>query len=203
MLISQVSEALAGGVRLLQYRNKPANKILALEQASALRKLTAGAGAQLIINDDIELALAVSADGVHLGRDDGRIDGAVVNFDSLRHRALNSRHQNGPFLVGVSCYNEMDSARAAVCAGADYLAFGSFFPSPSKPRAVRAELSLLDAAKHEFSLPLVAIGGITMENTPQLVAAGADAIAVISSLFSADNIRAQAQLFSSLFDHHV
>lgn len=203
LLISQVSEALSGGVRLLQYRNKRADKILALEQASALRNLTVEFAARLIINDDIELALAVSADGVHLGRDDSPIAGTFVNFDLLRRRASNSSPRNARFLVGISCYNDIDSARAAVAAGADYIAFGSFFPSPSKPLATRAELSLIGQAKRELSLPVVAIGGITVENTPQLVAAGADAVAVISSLFGAGNICSQAQLLSSFFADHV
>ena len=202
-LTSQVSEALAGGVRLLQYRNKLADKFLARDQASTLRKLTDDAGALLIINDDIELALTVSADGVHLGRDDGRIDGAFVDIDSLRRRASRTAPRNGHFLVGISCYNEMDAARAAVAAGADYIAFGSFFPSPTKPHAARAELSLIGQAKREFSLPVVAIGGITVENTPQLVAAGADAVAVISSLFDANNIRSRAQILSLLFPDNV
>ncbi len=203
LLASQVSDALAGGVRLLQYRNKQADKVVALEQAWTLRKLTIDAGARLIINDDIELALAVSADGVHLGRDDGLASGAFVNCDSLRQRSSKSSSRRGQFLVGISCYNDMNAARFAVATGADYIAFGSFFPSLSKPHAARAELSLIHDAKREFSLPLVAIGGITVENTPQLVAAGADAVAVISSLFSADSIRSQAQLFSSLFANHV
>lgn len=203
LLISQVSEALSGGVRLLQYRNKRADKILALEQASALRKLTGEFAARLIINDDIELALAVSADGVHLGRDDSSIGRTFVNFDPLRQRASNSSPRNGRFLVGISCYNDMDVARAAVDADADYIAFGSVFPSTTKPLATRAELFLIGQAKRELSLPVVAIGGITVENTPQLIAAGADAVAVISSLFGAGNIRAQAQLLSSLFADHV
>ena len=203
ILTFQVGEALAGGVRLVQYRNKLANKILAREQAFSLRKLTEDAGARLIINDDIELALAVSADGVHLGRDDGRINGAFAGINSLRRRPTQTAPCNRQFLVGISCYNEMDAARTAVAAGADYIAFGSFFPSPTKPHAALAELSLMHRAKREFSVPVVAIGGITVENTPQLVAAGADAVAVISSLFDANNIRSRARIFSSLFAANV
>jgi len=203
LLASQVIEALAGGVRLLQYRNKLANKLLALEQASTLRKLTHDAGARLIINDDIELALAISADGVHLGRDDGRNEGVLVDLNLIRRRASQAAPQNGRFLIGISCYNEMGTARAMAAAGADYVAFGSFFPSPTKPHAAHADMSLIRHAKREFSLPVVAIGGITVENTPQLVDAGADAVAVISSLFDAKNIRARAQSFSSLFPDNV
>jgi thiamine-phosphate pyrophosphorylase len=202
-LAAKVGEALAGGVRLLQYRNKLASKSLARDQAFALRSITAGAGARLIINDDVELALAVSADGVHLGRDDGRIDGTMIDFNSLRLRSSQTPRPNGPFLIGVSCYNEIDTARAAAAAGADYIAFGSFFPSPTKPCAARAELSLIRCAKEEFSLPVVAIGGITVENAPQLRTAGADAIAVISSLFEAGNIRSRAQSFTLLFADNV
>lgn len=202
-LIYKVSEVLAGGVRLIQYRNKLANKSLARVQAAKLRKLTQDAGARLIINDDIELALEVSADGVHLGRDEGCVHGAFVDINLLRQRASQTSPGNRQFLFGISCYNELDAARAAAAAGADYIAFGSFFPSPTKPDAARAELSLIRHAKQEFSLPVVAIGGITAENAPQLIVAGADAIAVISSLFDTDNIRSRAQLFSSLFPANV
>lgn len=205
LLSARVSDALAGGVRLIQYRNKAAGKRLAHEQALALRHLTAEVGAQLIINDDIELALEVSADGVHLGRDDGHsaADDARVDFDSLRRHAARSSTCRGTFMIGVSCYNEMDLARSAAAAGADYVAFGSVFPSTTKPLAVRAALSLIQRAKQELSLPVVAIGGITPENAPQLLAAGADAVAVISSLFGGCDIRARAFAFTSIFPNHV
>lgn len=205
LLSARVSDALAGGVRLIQYRNKAAGKRLAHEQALALRHLTAEVGAQLIINDDIELALEVSADGVHLGRDDGHsaAEDARVDFDSLRRHAARSSTCRGTFMIGVSCYNEMDLARSAAAAGADYVAFGSVFPSTTKPLAVRAALSLIQRAKQELSLPVVAIGGITPENAPQLLAAGADAVAVISSLFGGCDIRARAFAFTSIFPNHV
>ena len=205
LLSARVSDALAGGVRLIQYRNKAAGKRLAHEQALALRHLTAEVGAQLIINDDIELSLEVSADGVHLGRDDGHsaADDARVDFDSLRRHAARSSTCRRTFMIGVSCYNEMDLARSAAAAGADYVAFGSVFPSTTKPLAVRAALSLIQRAKQELSLPVVAIGGITPENAPQLLAAGADAVAVISSLFGGCDIRARAFAFTSIFPNHV
>jgi thiamine-phosphate pyrophosphorylase len=202
-LISLVSEALAGGVRLLQYRNKLTDKFLAREQAAALRKLADDAGACLIINDDIELALAVAADGVHLGRDDGPTDVSGAELSSIRQRAVRANARSGRFLVGRSCYNDIDAARVAVATGADYIAFGSFFSSTTKPLATRAELSLIHQAKREFLLPVVAIGGITVENAPQLVAAGADAVAVISSLFDAGNVRLRAKKFISLFSENV
>lgn len=199
-MIVDVEKALAGGVRLVQYRNKSAPGPLAREQALALRALTASAGALLIVNDDIELALAVSADGVHLGRSDG-IDRVLNDMNAIRLRAV--RKKSAEFLIGLSCYNEMARARMAATAGADYIAFGSFFYSSTKPGAIRADLSLIRDAKQEFSLPVVAIGGVTLENAPQLLAAGADSVAVISSLFDADNISLQAHLFSSLFPENV
>ena len=199
-LIFQACEALAGGVRLVQYRNKSASKTLAREQASALRNLTAAAGALLIVNDDIDLAMAISADGVHLGRDDG-IDGTLNDLSSIRRRAR--QKTSGQFLIGLSCYNDFSRASAACEAGVDYIAFGSFFPSLTKPKAIRADVSLIRDAKQRFRQPVVVIGGITLENAPQLIAAGADSVAVISSLFDTDDIRSRANLLSSLFPEYV
>ena len=200
VLSKQVSDALAGGVRLFQYRNKVANRMLARSQAVHLRGITANAGACLIVNDDIELALAVRADGVHLGRDD--MD-AGVDFISIRRLASRSGNIDGAFLIGVSCYDNLELARAAVASGADYIAFGAFFPSSTKPHAVHAELSLIRQAKEEFAVPVVAIGGITIENAPQLVVAGVDSIAVISSMFGASDICARAREFISIFPNDV
>lgn len=199
-LSKQVSDAITGGVRLFQYRNKAANRSLARAQAVRLRGITAVAGARLIVNDDIELALEVRADGVHLGRDEM---GRVVDFSSIRRRASPSTGADGRFMIGVSCYNKLELARAALMAGADYIAFGAFFPSSTKPHAVHAELSLIRQAKEEFTVPVVAIGGITIENAPQLVAAGVDSIAVISSMFGASDICARAREFTSIFPNDV
>lgn len=193
-LIADVDAALTGGIRLVQYRNKSASSKLAREQAVALRALTRAANATLIVNDDIDLALAISADGVHLGRHDGNAPG---NFSELRQRSL------GQFLIGLSCYNDLALARSASDAGADYVAFGSFFPSTTKPDAIHVETTVMREAKRLLSLPVVAIGGITLENAPQLLAAGANSVAVISSLFDADDIVKRAGLFSSLFPEHV
>lgn len=199
-LTFQVGEALAGGVRLVQYRNKSASKILAREQAFALRGLTASAGALLIVNDDIDLAIAISSDGVHLGREEG-IDDKLNDLSQIRQRA--GQKIPGQFLIGLSCYNDLARASSAAEAGADYIAFGSFFPSRTKPAAIRADVSLIRDAKQRFRLPVVAIGGITLENAPQLIAAGADSVAVISSLFDTDNVRSRAHLLSSLFYEYV
>lgn len=186
LLLASTEAVLAGGCRLLQYRNKTAHPGRRAEQAEALRVLTRRHDALLIVNDDLELAIAVAADGVHLGQDDGDPQAA--------------RRRLGPSgIVGVSCYQSLDAARRAHAAGADYLAFGSFFASATKPRAGRATPDLIAAARAELALPVVAIGGITPENAKMLVAAGADMLAVITALYNvADPLRA-SQEFTQLF----
>jgi len=189
LLIAQVTAALDGGAAAVQYRNKTAPAALRLTQAHALRALCADRGATFIVNDDIELALVSAADGVHLGRDD-------VSLGAAR-RCLGDK-----VLIGASCYDSLDRAEAAIGAGADYIAFGSFFASRVKPDAVRAAIWLLTAAKQRWSIPIVAIGGITPTNAQALVAAGADAVAVISALFDAANpegVVSAARAFSALF----
>ena len=185
LLTRQVQAALAGGAHVLQYRNKSTDRALRLEQAGALLGLCRAAGASFIINDDLALALEIGADGLHLGRDDGDIAAA--------RRAL------GPArLLGASCYNRLELAAPALAQGADHIAFGSVFVSPTKPGAVRAPLSLFSAAR-SLGVPLIAIGGITVENAPQVIGAGADAIAVISALFDAPDVAARAHEFNALF----
>jgi thiamine-phosphate pyrophosphorylase len=175
-LIRGVEAALAGGARAIQYRNKAADPALARAQATAIARIRAAHGGLYIVNDDPALAAAVDADGVHLGEDDGAITEA--------------RRLIGPDrIIGVSCYNRFEFAEAAVVAGADYVAFGSFFPSSVKPGARRADVSLLARAS-SLGVPVVAIGGITAQNAHVLFAAGADAVAVISAVF--DHAEAQA-----------
>jgi thiamine-phosphate pyrophosphorylase len=186
-LIAQVRAAIEGGARCVQYRNKTADAERALEQARALKALCGELGATFIVNDRIDVAAAVGADGVHLGRGDGSVSAA---------RAACPRR----VIVGVSCYDDFERARAAAAEGADYIAFGSFFPSTVKPGAVRATPDLLRRARREIALPLVAIGGITVENAPPLIEAGAHAIAVISALFAAPDVRHAAQQLSALFE---
>ena len=185
-LLRRARPVLQGGARLLQYRNKTAEALLRRAQAAALLGLCREHGARLIVNDDLALALESGADGAHLGREDG---------DPAAARAA-----LGPGkILGVSCYNEMERAREAQRIGADYVAFGSFFASATKPGAVRAPLGLLAQAKRELGLPVAAIGGITLENAPQLLAAGADLLAVISDIFEAPDIRARASAYARLF----
>jgi thiamine-phosphate pyrophosphorylase len=183
----RVHAALRGGAQVLQYRNKTASPALRMEQARMLQTLCSEFGVPLIINDHADLAITVGAAGLHLGDDDGAI--GVV-------RAILGPHQ----LLGASCYDCLELALAADAAGADYVAFGSFFPSSVKPGAVRPSIDLLRRAKLHCRLPVVAIGGITATNAPGLIAAGADALAVISAVFSAPDIEKAARALQSLFE---
>ncbi len=172
-------EAVIGNATLLQYRNKAVDLALKREQLAALRPLCAAHGVPLIVNDDVTLAAEFDADGVHLGEHDGD------------PREARERLGAGA-IVGVSCYDDLDRARAAAQAGASYVAFGAFFPSATKPNARRAHANLLrDSAG--FGLPRVAIGGITPDNAPALIDAGADLIAVVGGVFDApDPVAASA-----------
>jgi thiamine-phosphate pyrophosphorylase len=186
-LCTLVRAALAGGAAVVQYRNKGAGAKLRREQAGALAELCRAQGAPLIVNDDIELACEVGAQGAHLGGEDGDLAAA-------------RRRLGATVLLGASCYDRLDLAVAAKAAGADYVAFGSVFPSPTKPAAVRAPLALFGEARRAVGLPLVAIGGITVDNAGAIISAGADALAVISALFDAPDVTARARDFRRLFD---
>jgi len=185
LLLARVERALQGGARLLQYRSKDRDPQRRAQLARTLAALCRRLGAVFIVNDDVELALAVDADGAHLGREDGDLAAARAR---LRGK-----------LLGASCYDRLELARAAVAAGADYVAFGSVFASPTKPGAVRAPLSLFTQAR-ALGVPLCAIGGITVDNAPALVGAGADLLAVVSDLFDANDVAARARAYAQLFD---
>lgn len=187
-LLRKVRLVLEGGASVLQYRNKVADGNLRLEQACALRELTNEFSVPLIINDDVDLVQQVVADGVHLGGEDTSVCEARARLGSGK-------------LIGASCYNRLALAHEAVQQGADYVAFGSFFSSLVKPEARAAEPDLLRQARREIAVPLVAIGGITLQNGTQLLEAGADALAVISALFDATDILDVAQRFSNLDLH--
>jgi thiamine-phosphate pyrophosphorylase len=184
-LAERVRAALDGGAAALQYRRK---NLATVAEAKSLAVLCRAKGALFIVDDDVDLAIRSGADGVHLGRDDGSM--------------VEARKRLKGKILGISCYASLDNARAAVAAGADYIAFGSVFASPTKPGAVRAPLSLF-AEAHALGVPLVAIGGITLANAPQLLAAGADALAVISDLFDAPNVKKRTEEFQKLFSHEV
>lgn len=184
-LLPAVAAALAGGARIVQYRDKSGDAAKQLTEATALLILCRQHQALLLINDDIELALAVGADGVHLGRGDGSLRAA--------------RERMGPAaIIGATCHGSLAFAEDAAQAGASYVAFGAIYPSPTKPTAASASLATLSAA-HRFGLPVVAIGGISVDNAAPVIAAGADCVAVISDLWTATDITAQARRFSNLF----
>jgi thiamine-phosphate pyrophosphorylase len=186
-LIDAVAQAIAGGARVIQYRDKKHAAVERTRQASELAKLCRQQGALFIVNDDVTLAKEIQADGVHLGREDASL--------------AQARAQLGPqAIIGVSCYNELARAETAEKQGADYVAFGRFFPSRTKPQAVQAGLELLREAKRKLHIPIVAIGGITPENGAALIAAGADALAVIEGVFGQADIRGAAQRYVRLFN---
>ena len=185
-LIDACAAAIDGGAVLLQYRDKTADTARRLGEAGALAALCTRHGVALIVNDDIELAAQSGAAGVHLGEDDPAIEVARTRLGAGA-------------IVGVSCYDSIERARSLAAAGADYLAFGAFFASPTKPRARQATNALLREAK-VLGLPLVAIGGITPQNGAELIASGADYLAVISAVFGARDVRRAARSFAALFD---
>jgi thiamine-phosphate pyrophosphorylase len=185
-LLESVGAAVRGGAGIVQYRDKRRADTGYVQHARQLRELTRRLGALLIINDDVELARSVDADGVHVGRDD-------VDLATAR-RVMGNR------LIGVSCYNDIRLAHAAELGGADYVAFGSLFPSAVKPGAVHAKANLLRQARGVLSLPIVAIGGINVDNGGSLLAAGADALAVNSGVFGQADIGGAARRLSALFD---
>ncbi len=181
-LFAKVGAALEGGIALLQYRRKELGRDAQRVEAIELSKLCSQRGVPFIVNDDVALALEAGADGAHLGRGD----------PPLRE----SRQKLKGRILGASCYDDLAAAKAAVSAGADYVAFGSVFASPTKPDAVRAPLELF---RNNLGVPLCAIGGITLDNAPALVAAGADLLAVITDLFDAPDIAARARQYAKLF----
>jgi thiamine-phosphate pyrophosphorylase len=182
-LLHKVEQVLKAGVAMLQYRNKALSKDKRLLQARELAPLARGYGVPFIVNDDLDIALTVAANGVHIGKDDSDLAAARAQLPGK--------------ILGASCYDNLDKARAAVRAGADYVAFGSVYPSPTKPDAVRAPLALF---RHDLGVPRCAIGGITLENAAALVAAGASLLAVISDVFDAPDIGARAAAYRKLFE---
>ena len=173
-VLAAVEQSLDAGVRAVQYRDKTADDAQRLDRACRLAALTRAAGALLIVNDSIDIAMRSGANGVHLGRDDG-------NVAQARRRLPDQ-------LLGVSCYNQLDRARAAIAAGADAVAFGSIFESVTKPAAVRAPLALVSEARATWpQRRIIAIGGIDADNVATVAAAGAHAAAILDAIFGAEN----------------
>jgi thiamine-phosphate pyrophosphorylase len=187
-LVVAVAQALDNGAVVVQYRDKvPADGERRRHEAGALVRLCRKRRVPLIVNDDIVLARDVGADGVHLGREDGAVSEArrILGRDAL---------------VGVSCYASLERAENAAAAGADYVAFGAFFPSSTKPGATPVSMAVPMMARTRIDLPIVAIGGITPDNGSKLLASGVDMLAVIHGLFGQDDVRAAARRYAALFD---
>ena len=186
-LLMLAEAALAAGIPLLQYRDKSGDDARRREQATALLALCRRHGTRLIINDDVALAREVDADGVHLGGEDGDLAAA---------RALLGPDK----LIGASCYADFARAQAAAAAGANYVAFGAMYASPTKPQAPRAPFNLVTRARQELpGVQVAAIGGITLDNAAPVIAAGAQFIAVITDLFEAPDVTARAAAYQRLF----
>ena len=188
-LLADVRAALDGGARVIQYRDKSKRTALRIDQASQLHALCKLYNVLFIVNDDVNLANAVDADGVHLGELDDKLDKARAKMPGK--------------IIGVSCYNQLERAVAAEERGADYVAFGSFFPSATKPDAKHAPIELLRQAWQHVSSPIVAIGGVTVNNAAELIEAGADAVAVVRAVFEAEDIMYAAKNFSKLFENQT
>ncbi|MCL1824579.1 MAG: thiamine phosphate synthase [Betaproteobacteria bacterium] len=189
-LLEISARVLAARPAMLQYRNKLAHPALRREQASRLLALCRAVGVPLIINDSLELAVEIAADGVHLGRGDGDM--------LLARRAMNALGSGR--ILGVSCYGEWERAVLGAAAGADYVAFGAMFASVTKPEAPCTPLELLTRARHELesNVAVAAIGGITLDNADRLFEAGADLVAVVSDVFGAADPGKQAAAYRAL-----
>lgn len=184
--VTYAHAVLTGGAVMLQYRDKSVDAARRKDEAIALRDLCRVHDALFIVNDDVELAVETNADGVHLGRDD---------MPPMEARALLGDER----IIGVSCYDDIARARLSAAQGVNYVAFGSFYPSRTKPDAVRAHRNLIKLARDELDLAIVAIGGITTQNARPLVESGVDLLAVIRDLAEADDPHAKATSFARVF----
>ncbi len=183
--MTMLEEALEGGARIVQMRDKRKPDIAMFERAVQIRELCQQYDALFIVNDHVELAAECGAHGVHIGEDD--------------HDYNNAKKLINSGIIGVSCYNDIERACKMADAGADYVAFGSFFPSTVKPGARRADVTLLKESARLLDLPICAIGGITAERAGGLINSGADMIAVISDIWTAPSISKRARQYSELF----
>ena len=184
-LLDVTGEILDAGISLFQFRDKNSEYEIKKLLAKKLQVLCKRHKTPFIINDDVKLAKEISADGVHLGRHDMSIDKA--------------RNILGKKIIGVSCYNDLEHAISVERLGADYVTFGSFFNSPSKPNAKKVEVELLAKSKSRLKIPIVAIGGITPENGKQLVESKVDFLAVISGIYQSENVRDSIKIYKKLF----
>lgn len=182
-----IAQAIAGGARIIQYRDKQAPASEQHQAAKQLAQLCRAQHVTFLINDDVDLAIAVNADGVHLGQGDLPIANARQKLGEEK-------------IIGITCHNDLTLAERAQAAGADYVAFGRFFPSQTKPAAPGATVNTLIQAIKLLNLPVCAIGGITLDNAPQLINSGADMLAVIHAVLTAADIEQTARQFTNLFE---
>lgn len=185
-LLDKTRQVLEGGAQLIQYRNKSANRILLKEQAGLLLQLCREYTVPLIINDYLDLTIEIGADGLHVGQHDAAI--------------AKARNQlGGDKIIGASCYNNLNLALQAEKEGVDYVAFGAFFPSLTKPNTVSVTMNLIAEAKNKITVPIVGIGGIRLTNAKKIIQSGCAAIAVCNNLFQSVNIKAKAAQYAQLF----
>ena len=186
--LSYTQTAIESGISILQYRNKSSHTEKRSDQANKLKKMCAAHGVLFIINDDIHLAKKIDADGVHIGKSDASL--------------LQAKELLGPDkIIGVSCYNQLSLATKAISHSADYIAFGRFFNSSTKPNAPQATLDLISAIKNKSDIPICCIGGITTDNCQPLIKAGTDMLAVVNDIFSqtnSDKIRQKCYQFNKI-----
>ena len=185
-LIQKTQSAIEGGAFMVQYRSKIQDRAVKMQQCAAILRLCREYDVPCIVNDDVEMCHILKADGVHLGENDDNIAEVrrILGEDAI---------------IGSSCYDQLDRAKQAQKEGASYVAFGAVFPTPTKPNAPRATLELLREAKREIHIPIVAIGGITVNNAHDVIEAGVDAIAVITSLYESNSIKETAETFLKMF----
>jgi len=185
-LEEKITATIRAGAAVVQYRSKQSNRLKRMEEAGALLSLCHAHGVPFIINDDVELAIQLNADGVHVGKEDATPQSV--------------RRELGPqAIIGVSCYDSVARAVAATKTGADYIALGSFFPSKTKPDASRCTKKVLKDVAARVRLPVVAIGGITPENATGLLTCGADLLAVINGVFATSDVYGATQKYTKLF----
>jgi len=185
-LIQKTKSAIEGGAFMVQYRSKIQDRDVKMQQCAAILRLCREHNVPCIVNDDVEMCRTLKADGVHLGEEDD-------NIAEVRHILGEDA------IIGSSCYDQLDRAKSAQKEGASYVAFGAMFPTSTKPNAPRATLALLKEAKREIQIPIVAIGGITVNNAHDVIKTGIDAIAVITSLYEAKSIKETAETFAKMF----
>ena len=185
-LIQKTKSAIEGGAFMVQYRSKIQDRDVKMQQCATILRLCREYEIPCIVNDDVDMCRILEADGVHLGEKDD-------NIAEVRHMLGEDA------IIGSSCYDQLDRAKSAQKEGASYVAFGAMFPTSTKPNAPRATLALLKEAKREIQIPIVAIGGITVNNAHDVIKTGIDAIAVINSLYEAKSIKETAETFAKMF----